>query len=239
MFTVALEKKRAQALAALREAELHTGVTTIATPLQVASASAQSASAQSAPQPVDAATAATAASLPLPPELEPLVPGGRIVPGSVISVVGARSLLFRFFASASQAGGWLGVVGCDNLGVLAVAQAGLVLPRVSFVAKTGSHAATVCAALLDAMSIVIGSEVVLLDSERRKLAARARERGSVIFSETAWPGAQLTFHVVNRAWAGADHGQGWLRTCELTLHRTGRAHAARPQTFTVELKSLA
>jgi len=196
--------KHAQALAVLKSAELHTGVTPVVQP-EVAL------------------------------ESDELVPGGRIAPGSVISVAGSRMLQYHLLATASQAGGWVAVVGQADLGVVALEQAGLELSRVALIPNPGGDAGIVCAALLDAMWVVIGSDVSLRDSERRRLAARARERGTVIITSEPWPGAHLTFRVTARNWVGVNQGEGWLKGCHLTVERIGRGSAARPGTFWVDL----
>ena len=220
--------KRAQALAALRAAELQTGVTPIVE-LQRANRG---------PTPVvdeeSLLDTPLGQALPVRAELADLVPGRQITPGAVLAVTGSRMLIYQLLSAASQAGNWVAIVGEPNLGVVALVESGLVLERVAVVPDPGINAANVCAALLDAMSVVIG-DIGLTDAERRRLAARARERGTVIVSDAPWAGANLAYRVVSRSWVGANQGEGWLQHCRLAVERTGRAAAAKPKRFEIEL----
>ena len=247
--------KRAQALAALRAAELHTGVTPVIDLVQLApnrSSPVESdtrlevggnlADADGNANTIPDEEAGNysvenelSQSLGLLPEVAKLVPGGRINPGSVFTVIGSRMLHLSLLAAASQAGTWVAIVGQPDLGVAAIAQAGLALERVALVPDPSGDAALVCAALLEAVCIVVGVEVDLRDSERRRLAARARERGTVIISEAPWPGAQLTLEAGRRSWLGANQGEGWLQSWRMEVQRTGRGSAAKPKQFQITL----
>jgi len=247
--------KRAQALAALRAAELHTGVTPVIDLVQVApnrsspnkfdsgaEGGGDIAAADGYTNTIPGDEAGNYAldnelsqSLGLPTELAKLVPGGRINPGSVFTVIGSRMLQLSLLAAASQVGTWVAIVGQPDFGVAAIAQAGLALERVALVPDPGGDSALVCAALLEAVCIVVGAEVALRDSERRRLAARARERGTVIISEAPWPGAHLTLEAGRRTWQGANQGEGWLQSCQMEVQRTGRGSAAKPKQFQITL----
>jgi hypothetical protein len=233
--------KRALAEAALRAAELQTGVTPVVDQVRansaavVAGSESDSASEKLSLQAEPEVTAATTQALPLNPAVAALVPGGRLKPGAVISVIGSRWLLFTLWGAASGAGAWAAVVGAADASAVAVAQAGVALERVVLVPEPGVNVAAVCAALLEAMCVVVGRNIVLSDAEKRRLAARARERGTIIISETPWPGAWLNFQIRNRTWEGADHGEGWLQRCQLDVERTGRGQAAQPKLFQVSL----
>jgi len=172
--------------------------------------------------------------LPVQASLRRMVPGGAFAPGSVCSVLGSMSLLFALLAEASQSGNWVAFVGLPTAGLLAAAEAGLALERVALVPQPGLDAPKVIAALLAGLdAVVVGPDVALSPADRRRLAARARERGSVIFSTVEWAGAGLCFTAAAGEWQGAEAGAGWLQWHRLTVRRTGRGTAAQPRTFDV------
>src|SRR5690606_27737622 len=110
------------------------------------------------------------------------------------------------------------------------------LARVALVPRSGPEAAMAIAAVdygLD--DVVVGPDAALTDTDRRRLAARARERGALLVAATAWPGAHVALTVTGGAWSGADHGAGWLRRRTLVVERAGRGGAARPVRVEVDL----
>jgi len=264
------DRKRLTALAALREAELRTGVKCQSYQRRLSNhAVLPPVSAAKKPQPatgsaakqkqtavgeVDAWAAtpdgARTSPFPVPARLAHLFPNRLVEPGSVVSLPSTlpnglqrqrggyrecRSLLFAFLAAAAQAGNWVSFIGLPDLGLLALSQAGVSLARVAFIPDAGAQAANVIAGLLPAMCVVVGGQAVLTDSEKRRLSARARECGSVIFTTQPWPGAQLVFEAAPKRWCGLDSGQGWLQRGVVQVRRTGRGSAASPKLFQVEL----
>ncbi|MGH3977695.1 MAG: hypothetical protein ACRDRZ_01645, partial [Pseudonocardiaceae bacterium] len=63
---------------------------------------------------------------------------------------------------------------------------------------------------------------------RRSLAARARQRGSVLLPLGRWPGADVELSCRAEAWRGAEAGHGRLRSREVVVHAVGRGAAGRP-----------
>ena len=103
------------------------------------------------------------------------------------------------------------------------------LDRLAVVPRPGLEAPTVVAALLDGVDVVVvGPEVALTDADRRRLSARARDRGSVLLSTVDWPGAGVVLTVESGRWTGVDAGEGRLRTHEIRLvaHRPGQRRGA-------------
>ena len=174
--------------------------------------------------------------LPVAPPLKALLPSGGLDRGSTVVVSGSMSLTLALLAEASRAGSWVAVVGLPGVGVLAAHQLGLCLDRVVLVPAPGPDGPTVVAALLDGVDVVVvGPEVALGPTDRRRLSARARERSSVLLPTTPWPGAQVVLTAESSRWQGLGRGWGRLSSRQLTVHRAGRGTAAITQRCEVAL----
>lgn len=168
---------------------------------------------------------------PVAEPLAPLLPGGGLRRGSVIAVHGSLSLLLALLAAATAQGAWAAVIGAGDLGVLAAAEAGVVVRRLALVPRPGPDPAPVAAALLDGIGLVAlaGAERVPAGA-RRSLAARARQRGSVLLPLGRWPGADVELDCRTDSWHGTDDGHGRLRSREVVVRAMGRGAATRPRT---------
>jgi hypothetical protein len=168
--------------------------------------------------------------------LAPLLPLGALQRGTVLAVRGSTSLLLALVARPSRAGAWTAAVGFPAVGLLAAADAGADLDRVVLVPRPGPDAALAISALVDGLDVVVvGPDAALTDPDRRRLAARARERGALLVAAGTWPGAHVALTVTGGGWSGADRGAGWLRRRTLVVERAGRGGAARPARLEVEL----
>ncbi|WP_179211034.1 hypothetical protein [Cellulomonas iranensis] len=173
--------------------------------------------------------------LPVPPPLADLLPDG-LRRGATTTVLGSTSLALGVLAHACASGAWAVAVGHPRLGLLAAAQAGVDLARFALVPDPGPDAATVLAALVDGIDVVlVGPDAPLSDADRRRLSARARERGAALVTTVAWPGAHVVLEAGAARWSGVGAGDGRLRTCALTVRRTGRGSAAVPTSADVVL----
>ncbi len=149
--------------------------------------------------------------------------------------LGATSLAYALVAAATQAGSWAAVVGLPAAHAPAAAHLGVALERLAFVpdAATLGHWPTVVAALLDGVDLVVAAVPPGLRApDARKLAARARERGSVLVpllpAGASWvEGADLRLRVVAAAWHGVEAGHGFLQAREVVVAATGRGAAGR------------
>ncbi|WP_062388886.1 hypothetical protein [Demequina iriomotensis] len=158
-----------------------------------------------------------APTLPLTPVLDQLLPQG-LRRGQVVAVAGSTSLMLALAAAASEAGSWTAAVGMPSLGVVAAARRGLDLARLALVPHPGPQAAAVAGACVDGMDVVLlGPRLALSEPDRRRLASRARERGSVIVAEGSWTGAHTTLTAVASRWHGLGAGDGRLRGRDLTV----------------------
>jgi hypothetical protein len=167
------------------------------------------------------------------PVIEPLtalLPGGGLRRGSVIAVRGSLLLLLALLAEATAQGSWAAVIGVGDLGVLAAAEAGVAVRRLALVPRPGADLAPVAAALLDGVGLVaLGGADGLPARVRQSLAARARQRGSVLLPLGRWPGADVELVCRVEAWHGAEEGYGRLRSREVVVRAVGRGAAARPR----------
>ena len=181
--------------------------------------------------------------VPVLPALAGLVPDGGLARGSVVVVDGDRagtSLALAVVAGPSQAGSWVAVVGCPDLGLAAAAEAGVVLERLALVSATPESWPTVVAALIGAVDVVMVSPTHRVRAaDARRLAARARERGTILV-QTGSPvrpsrsagadlEADLRLTVTGAEWQGVGHGHGHLQVRRLTVEAGGRRRAARPR----------
>lgn len=166
---------------------------------------------------------------PVAPEVAHLLPDGGLAAGTTVVVSGSTTLLLALLAAPSRAGAWTVFTGHPEVGLAAAAGAGCELSRVACVPDPGPDAPAVVASLLDGMDlVVVGPRTALHDGDRRRLTARARERGAVLLTTGSWPGAHVTLTAGPGTWEGADRGAGHLCRRTLTVRRTGRGPAARP-----------
>ncbi|MGB9279946.1 MAG: hypothetical protein WCB57_07650 [Pseudonocardiaceae bacterium] len=162
--------------------------------------------------------------------LAPLLPGG-LRPGSVVAVQGSTALLLALLVAATARGSWAAVIGVGDLGVLAAAEAGVVVQRLALIPRPGPDPAQVAAALLDGVGLVaLAGGDRIPAGVRRSLAARARQRGSVLLPLGRWPGADIELDCRAEAWYGAEDGHGRLRSREVVVRLVGRGAASRPRT---------
>jgi hypothetical protein len=180
--------------------------------------------------------------LPVVPELSALLPGRGLRRGSTVAVAtgravpggGSTSLLLALLAEASRAGSWCAVVGMPALGALAAAESGVVLDRLALVPDPGPDWPTVVAALIDGVDVVAAAVPgSIAPTVAGRLAARARQRGSVLVPLGDWSGADVTLQVTAARWEGLGAGRGRLRRRQVSILAHGRGAAARPKEITL------
>jgi hypothetical protein len=158
--------------------------------------------------------------------------------GSVVGVggpCGATALALALAAGPTRSGSWTAFVGMPELSWAAAAELGVDLDRVVVVRPTAPARAAVVAALVDAFDVVVcGLDGTLSATEARRLAARVRERGSVLVvveggtggirrARRAWPGAtDAGFTVTGSTWSGLEGGAGHLRQRRVVVEIGGR-----------------
>ena len=114
----------------------------------------------------------------------------------VLSLQGSTTLLLAALALRQGGAGWCGVIGGEDLGWCAATEVGLDLKRVLSVPASvldDVSVPTVASTLLDgvdALLIDTPSAERLRPQHRRRLLARARERGRLILTPAPWEGAR-------------------------------------------------
>jgi hypothetical protein len=173
-------------------------------------------------------------TLPVRPELRTLLPGGALRRGSTVAVEGSTSLLLALLAGASEAGSWCAVVGIPALGLVAAAEFGVVLERLALVPDPGPDWPAVVAALLDGIDLVVAAPPGPVSAGLAgRLAARARQRGSVLVPYGRWSGADLVLEATGGQWRGLGDGWGRLSRRTIVVSVRGRGAAARTRTGTL------
>ena len=186
-------------------------------------------------------------TLPVLPAVAPLLPDAALRRGSTVAVEGgpgATSLALALGAAASQAGSWTAIVGVPALGLAALAEAGVDLARVVLVDEPDAEAwGSVVASLVGAVDlVVVAPDVPVTVVQARRLAALARERGSVVVSigglaagmapgRPAGVGLDVDVRLTVTAvrWGGLDVGHGSLTERAVEVTAIGRRQAARPR----------
>lgn len=122
--------------------------------------------------------------------------------------------------------GWVAAVGVPSFGVLAAAEAGLALERLVFLDAPVSVWGSVAVAAVDAFDVVVLAVPARPKvAEVRRLAGRARERGTTVIATGAgaasW-GAEARVTASGVDWQGIGAGHGVLRQCKVTVDLDGR-----------------
>jgi hypothetical protein len=175
-------------------------------------------------------------TLPLVAPLTPLLPEGALQRGITVVVDGdaATSLALALAAAPVQAGSWVALVDLPGCNLVAATEAGVALERLACIRTDGQWAAAVAATLGAFDIVLVGAGPRVRASDVRRLAARARERGTVIVAvqgahrRAAWPDApDLTLTASGSRWTGLGAGHGHLRTRVVDVVADGRRGFAR------------
>ena len=185
-------------------------------------------------------------TLPLLPAVSDLFVGGSLQRGLTVAVngIGATSMALVLAAGPSQAGSWTALVGTEELGLAAVAEAGIALERLLVVSPVDSSTnAGVVAALIGAVDVVmVGSGLRFRPDDLRRLSARLRENGSVLIQigssqigSSKGPGVDVGVQVMTSQWSGLGPGHGLLRSRKVEVQTQGRGAATRARAVSLLL----
>lgn len=168
--------------------------------------------------------------LEVPDALAVLLPQGGPRRGTTVGI-GARrapgesTLALTLVSAASHAGRWVSVVGVPAIGPVAAAQLGVTLDHLVLVPRPAEQWATVTAALLESMDVVmVRPPGRVRPAAARRLAARTRERNAVlvVLGDT-WPeGVDLRLTINRAIWDGLADGHGHLRARMAEVSVSGR-----------------
>ncbi|MGB3411539.1 MAG: hypothetical protein WBA45_10100 [Microthrixaceae bacterium] len=181
--------------------------------------------------------------LPVLPVFEDVLADRGLRRGTTVKIdghVGTTSLALAVSAGPTRAGSWLACIGLPEMGWAAAAEIGVDLDRVAVIRSTESAFVTATAALVDAFDLVLcGMSTSVAPAEARRLAVRARERGSVLVLlggriagvgeiRRNWPEvADVELTVLDSEWVGTGQGSGHLRRRRLTVEVGGRRGLSR------------
>lgn len=174
-----------------------------------------------------------------------LFPNG-LRPGTSVAVRAAKPALaaaalrnaITLAAGVVPGDGWVAAVGVPSMGVLAAAEAGLALDRLVFLAAPESVWGTVAVAAVDAFDVIVLSVPKRpRAAEVRRLAGRARERGTTVIAcgpgAAEW-GGEARIVTSGVEWTGLGNGYGALSSCKVRVDLDGRG-AVRAQRACIEL----
>jgi hypothetical protein len=142
------------------------------------------------------------------------------------------TLLLSLLVEPLAQGSWAAVVAMPDLGLEAAAGMGVDLGRFALIPDPGTNWPGVVAVLLDALDlVVVRPPGHCRPGDARRLAARARERRSilVIAGGSSWPDPpDLEFRADVGDWEGLGVGAGTLRRRPATVLVSGRRSRGRP-----------
>src|SRR6478752_8822096 len=161
--------------------------------------------------------------LPTHPAFASLLPGRGLRPGAAYSLGRSVSLLLGLMARPSQDGSWCAVVGMPELGAEAAESLGVDLARLVFVPDPGPRWLAVTATIAEVAPVVaVRPPTRVADGQVSRLAARLRDRGTVLLVQGAWPQAEATLDVGDPQWSGVGRGHGYLAGREVTVTAASR-----------------
>ena len=189
-------------------------------------------------------TGAEVRLLDVPAPLAPLFPEGGIRKGSTVAVgpmAGGYSVALSLAAAVTSGGGWVVAVGFPSLGLVAAAELGVELRRLALVPHPGDQWAVASAALVDGFDLLMlrpPGRVRPVDA--RRLAARVRERGTVMLLVDApgWPESpdvRLSRPGHRTGWEGLGAGHGCLTGRRVEVVSSGRRVGGRDRRVEVWL----
>lgn len=170
--------------------------------------------------------AAAIGEIPLPRDLQAIVPSGAVFPGQIIALAGGHSLVAALVATATGAGKRCAIIGYPALGLAAVAAEGGDLSQVALVPSAGADPGVVASVLLDGMDMVVLDPACgrIPPARARVLAGRARSAGTVLVAGVRdWPGADLHLESGPSRCAGLDRGYGRIFSASAPILARGKA----------------
>ncbi|WP_243728493.1 hypothetical protein [Microbacterium sp. BK668] len=161
--------------------------------------------------------------LPTHPAFAALLPGGGLRPGAAYSLARSMSLLLALMARPSQEGSWCAAVGMPELGAEAAESIGVDLARLVLVPDPGPRWLAVTATIAEVAPVVaVRPPTRVADGQVARLAARLRDRGTVLLVQGPWPQAEATLDVGDPEWSGVGRGHGYVAGRAVTVRSSSR-----------------
>ena len=188
--------------------------------------------------------------LPVSPVFASLLPGAGLQRGWITRVgggVSARALAWGLLAEVTASGGWIATVDIPGVSMAAAREVGVAIERVLVVSSPDPDTwSTAIGALIGAVDVILfeSPRHRVTSSEHRRLASRARERGSVLMelATSARPARlqsqlQYDLDIAARpsAWEGLGQGHGRLRARALDVDVSGRRLGGPPRAARFEI----
>jgi hypothetical protein len=152
-----------------------------------------------------------------------LLPGGGLRPGAAYSLGPSASLLLALMARPSQDGSWCAAIGMPELGAEAAETLGVDLARLVFVPDPGARWLAVTATIAEVVPVVaVRPPTRAADGQVARLAARLRERGTVLLVQGPWAQAEAVLEVSDPEWTGVGRGHGYLDGRAVTVTASSR-----------------
>ncbi|MFE4397940.1 MULTISPECIES: hypothetical protein [Streptomycetaceae] len=173
-----------------------------------------------------------AATRPVLPALEPLLPDGRLPKGAVVEVLDTALLLATAAGPAAASDTlWTAIIGWPDLGLAAARAYGLPWERTLLADEPGDHWAETASVLADACdTIILKPTSTPAPRQLARLEQRLRTTGTTLLTPLPWPGtAQLRLTVSESVWSGLGDGHGALESRTVAARCTGRGRAGRPR----------
>ncbi|WP_345799813.1 hypothetical protein AAIB33_09960 [Microbacterium sp. AZCO] len=164
-----------------------------------------------------------AAVLPTLPAFASLLPAGGLRAGSAYTLSRSASLVLALMARPSQDGAWCAAIGMPELGAEAAESLGVDLARLVFVPDPGPRWLAVTATIAEIAPVVaVRPPGRAADGQVSRLAARLRDRGTVLLVQGQWPQAEATLEVSDPEWSGVGRGHGYLSGRAVTVTASSR-----------------
>lgn len=180
--------------------------------------------------------------LPVADVFAPILPGAGLQRGWTIRVGGdssARALGWALLGGITTAGGWIAAVNVPGIGLSAAQEVGVAIERVLVVNSPNETWSSAVGSLIGAVDVVVFGTPRhrVVPSEHRRMASRARERGSLLMefdssSDRTRVGrstrysSQLQYDLSFTArpvdWIGLGRGHGCLKGRALDVEAGGR-----------------
>jgi len=152
-----------------------------------------------------------------------LLPGRGLRPGAAYSLGRSASLLLALMSQPSQDGSWCAVIGMPELGAEAAESLGVDLGRLVLVPDPGPRWLAVTATIAEVVPVVaVRPPTRAADGEVARLAARLRDRGTVLLVQGPWPQAEAVLEVGDPEWTGVGRGHGYLNGRAVTVTSSSR-----------------